>query len=73
MRSLFSDQVVEESSSQARVRVLPFETSDRVWRWGEKTYVMGVLNVTPDSFSDGGPFALVHEACAHAVALHKAG
>ena len=24
--------------------------------WGERTYVMGVLNVTPDSFSDGGRF-----------------
>ena len=25
-------------------------------RWGERTYVMGVLNLTPDSFSDGGRF-----------------
>ncbi len=24
--------------------------------WGERTYVMGVINVTPDSFSDGGCF-----------------
>jgi dihydropteroate synthase len=24
--------------------------------WGERTYVMGVLNLTPDSFSDGGQF-----------------
>lgn len=24
--------------------------------WGERTYVMGVINVTPDSFSDGGRF-----------------
>ena len=24
--------------------------------WGERTYVMGVLNLTPDSFSDGGRF-----------------
>jgi dihydropteroate synthase len=24
--------------------------------WGEKTHVMGILNVTPDSFSDGGAF-----------------
>lgn len=23
---------------------------------GERTYVMGILNVTPDSFSDGGKF-----------------
>ena len=24
--------------------------------WGSKTYLMGILNVTPDSFSDGGEF-----------------
>ena len=23
-------------------------------RWGERTYVMGILNVTPDSFSGDG-------------------
>ena len=23
---------------------------------GERTYIMGILNVTPDSFSDGGKF-----------------
>jgi len=27
------------------------------WLLGRRTYVMGVLNVTPDSFSDGGRFA----------------
>ncbi len=26
----------------------------RLLRWGDKTHVMGILNVTPDSFSDGG-------------------
>lgn len=25
-----------------------------VWRWGARSYLMGILNVTPDSFSDGG-------------------
>ncbi|HZA61078.1 MAG TPA: dihydropteroate synthase [Actinomycetota bacterium] len=29
---------------------------DRVLRCGERTHVMGVINVTPDSFSDGGRF-----------------
>lgn len=27
-----------------------------MFRWGERTYVMGVINTTPDSFSDGGSF-----------------
>ena len=29
---------------------------DRIFHWGERTYLMGILNVTPDSFSDGGEF-----------------
>jgi dihydropteroate synthase len=31
--------------------------------------VMGVVNVTPDSFSDGGRFAEVDAAVAHGLAL----
>jgi len=26
------------------------------FEWGKRTYLMGILNVTPDSFSDGGNF-----------------
>lgn len=40
---------------------------------GERTLVMGVLNLTPDSFSDGGRFASVQEAVAHALAMEKSG
>lgn len=35
--------------------------------------VMGVLNVTPDSFSDGGKFVDVHTAVRHARAMAAAG
>jgi dihydropteroate synthase len=35
--------------------------------------VMGVLNVTPDSFSDGGCFADTESAVAHGLAMHAAG
>jgi dihydropteroate synthase len=35
--------------------------------------VMGILNVTPDSFSDGGRFADPHAAVAHAKSLFDAG
>ncbi|MFC5502093.1 dihydropteroate synthase [Lysinimonas soli] len=35
--------------------------------------IMGVLNVTPDSFSDGGRYADVDAAVAHAVALVEQG
>ncbi|WP_199757745.1 dihydropteroate synthase [Micromonospora sp. Llam0] len=35
--------------------------------------VMGVLNVTPDSFSDGGRYADLDAAVAHGVRLHRDG
>ncbi|MHB8503558.1 MAG: dihydropteroate synthase [Candidatus Acidiferrales bacterium] len=40
---------------------------------GERTLVMGVLNVTPDSFSDGGKFFDVQRAIKHAVAMERDG
>jgi dihydropteroate synthase len=36
---------------------------------GRRTYVMGILNVTPDSFSDGGRFLDPAAALDHAVAM----
>ena len=36
---------------------------------GSKTLVMGILNVTPDSFSDGGKFLSAEAAVAHAKKL----
>jgi len=41
--------------------------------WGDRTYLMGVLNVTPDSFSDGGKFNTLETALAHAQYLVDAG
>lgn len=35
---------------------------DRNFNWGERTYLMGILNVTPDSFSDGGEFNTIETA-----------
>jgi dihydropteroate synthase len=35
---------------------------DRTFNWGTRTYLMGILNVTPDSFSDGGEFNSVETA-----------
>ncbi|HSM76686.1 MAG TPA: dihydropteroate synthase, partial [Bryobacteraceae bacterium] len=36
---------------------------------GERTLVMGILNVTPDSFSDGGKFLQRDHAVAHALLM----
>jgi dihydropteroate synthase len=49
------------------------ELGGRTFAWGSRTYVMGVVNVTPDSFSDGGRFFDAEAAIAHGVALAEAG
>lgn len=36
---------------------------------GRRTQIMGILNATPDSFSDGGMFDAISPACAHALAM----
>jgi dihydropteroate synthase len=40
---------------------------------GARTWVMGVLNVTPDSFSDGGRFLAPEDALAQGLGLFEAG
>ena len=37
--------------------------------FGNHTYVMGILNVTPDSFSDGGKFNNIDSALKHTEQL----
>jgi len=41
--------------------------------WGQRTYLMGVLNVTPDSFSDGGLFSTLNAAQEQANHLIQSG
>lgn len=43
------------------------------FEWGQRTYLMGVLNVTPDSFSDGGKFNTPDAALAQAQHFVEAG
>ena len=45
----------------------------RVLALGERTLIMGVLNVTPDSFSDGGLFLNADAAVARALEIERAG
>ncbi len=51
----------------------PITIRNRTFHWGEKTYLMGILNVTPDSFSDGGEFNTIEAAKAQAQHLAAAG
>jgi len=40
---------------------------------GKKTLVMGILNVTPDSFSDGGRYTDIEQAVKHALEMREQG
>ena len=46
---------------------------DRLLRTDERALVMGIVNFTPDSFSDGGRFASRDAAVAHALQLVEQG
>ncbi|MBN2710873.1 MAG: dihydropteroate synthase [Planctomycetes bacterium] len=48
-------------------------SQDRFLSLGEKTLVMGVLNCTPDSFSDGGLYGSVENAVAAATRMVEDG
>lgn len=41
----------------------------RTLLYGERTLIMGILNLTPDSFSDGGQFCSPEKALAHAAEM----
>ncbi|MFI5174435.1 MAG: dihydropteroate synthase [Terriglobia bacterium] len=46
---------------------------DRVLHLGERTLIMGVLNLTPDSFSDGGKHLDVDRAVERALEIEREG
>ena len=46
---------------------------DKVFDLNEKTLVMGILNVTPDSFSDGGSYEKIEDAVHHALIMQREG
>ncbi len=45
----------------------------KVLRLDERTHIMGILNVTPDSFSDGGLYVDPHKAISHGIELASQG
>ncbi|MGE3314904.1 MAG: dihydropteroate synthase [Planctomycetaceae bacterium] len=42
---------------------------DREWELGINPLIMGIVNVTPDSFSDGGSFFAIEAAVQHGLSL----
>ena len=46
---------------------------DRILKIGSRPLILGIVNVTPDSFSDGGQHASAEAATAHALKLVEQG
>lgn len=46
---------------------------DKLYDLGKKTLIMGILNVTPDSFYDGGRHDTINYAIKHAIQMEKDG
>ena len=50
-----------------------FKARNHEFPLGKKTYVMGILNYTPDSFSDGGMYFTPEKALDHALMMQAQG
>ncbi len=61
------------SPAPAVPALTPWTIRDRIFHWGTRTYLMGILNITPDSFSDGGQYDSVAQAVAQAKHLIESG
>ncbi|MEI7474340.1 MAG: dihydropteroate synthase [bacterium] len=66
-------QVADELLTVKNNQLIPLVVRNRVFNWSAKTYIMGILNVTPDSFSDGGKFFGLEEALKQAELMINSG
>lgn len=60
------DEIIQNPKSKIQN---PLVIRGHTFEWGTRTYLMGVLNVTPDSFSDGGEFSTPNAALVQAQQL----
>jgi len=75
----FSDDRKELAGKLSRA-IDGFSGDDLIYKFGDvefdfskRTYVMGILNVTPDSFSDGGRYFTLDLALEHALKMIEDG
>jgi dihydropteroate synthase len=64
---------LEESLKNYESTPSPLKIGNRIFNFGRRTYIMGILNVTPDSFSDGGTYLDPERALARAKLMFKEG
>ncbi len=61
-----TETLVERMNESNTGRASIWRAGRFTWDLSEKALVMGILNVTPDSFSDGGSYDTVDKAVGHA-------
>ena len=61
----------EEGTAQID-KVVPIQPQ-QLWKWKSKTSIMGILNTTPDSFSDGGNYVDIDKAVEAAERMKEEG
>src|SRR5690554_1792046 len=47
------------------------KTKKKIYNLSERTHIMGILNVTPDSFSDGGSYICLDQAISLEIELQR--
>lgn len=52
---------------------MQLKTQTKIYDLSERTHIMGILNITPDSFSDGGQYLSLEQAVEQAVEMENAG
>jgi dihydropteroate synthase len=69
------DQVCDELRQffSENFRITKIRIRDQIFDTRKKTYIMGILNVTPDSFSDGGQYPDVNSALEAALTMANEG
>lgn len=53
--------------------VMYLKTKQKTYQLNERTHIMGILNVTPDSFSDGGSYMSIERAVNQAIEMERDG
>jgi dihydropteroate synthase len=64
---------LENMKTRSRTPLRPTRIGSRCFRWGKRTFIMGVLNVTPDSFSGDGLNSDIDAAIERAVRFQAEG
>ncbi len=64
-------KLIEKVLNKKQVNAM--EVNGKTFEFGKKRYIMGILNTTPDSFSDGGKFNNTESALKHAKEMLEEG